>query len=90
VQQFGNFQLLCHTKQNEVNWKIVIPDAVLPHIVTWYHTVLHHSGVSTVFCSLDSVFYHWNLRRAVEEWIRVCDVCQQNKLSGPGYGELLP
>jgi transposase InsO family protein len=26
----------------------------------------------------------------VEEWIRVCDVCQQNKLSGPGYGELPP
>jgi Integrase zinc binding domain len=90
VQQFGNFQLLCHTKQNKVNWKIVIPDAVLPHIVTWYHTVLHHSGVSTVFCSLDSVFYHQNLRRAVKEWIRVCDVCQQNKLSGPGYGELPP
>jgi RNase H-like domain found in reverse transcriptase/Integrase zinc binding domain len=90
VQQFGNFQLLCHTKQNEVNWKIVVRDAVLPHIVTWYHTVLHHSGVSTVFRSLDAVFYHRNLHRVVEEWIHVCDVCQQNELSGPGYGELLP
>jgi hypothetical protein len=26
----------------------------------------------------------------VEAWIRVCDVCQQNKLSGLGYGELPP
>jgi hypothetical protein len=59
--------------------------------VIWYLAVLHHdSGVSTVFRSLDSVFYHRNLRRAVEEWIRVCDVGQQNKLSGPGYGELPP
>jgi Integrase zinc binding domain len=91
VQPFRTFQLLCHKKPNKVNWKIFVPDAVFPHIVTWYHSVLHHGGVSNVFRSLvDAVFYHRNMHRAVEECIRVCDVCQRNKLSGPGYGELPP
>jgi hypothetical protein len=92
VQPFGTVQLLCHKKPNKVNWKNAVPDAVVPHIVTWYHSVLHQAGVSNVFCSLDAVFYHENMHRAVEECIhnQVCDVCQRNKLSGPGNGELPP
>jgi Integrase zinc binding domain len=90
VQPFGTFQLLCNKKPNEVSWKINVPDALLPHIVTWYHSVLHHAGVSNVFCSLDAVFYYQNMHRAVEECICICAVCQRNKLSGPGYRELLP
>jgi hypothetical protein len=53
-QQFGEFDLVCIRQQYDHNFKIMIPDAGLEHMVQWYHEALGHKRTSTSYC------YHVN------------------------------
>ena len=39
-----NVQSICYMPQANAPWKICIPDALLDHMITWYHLVLSHVG----------------------------------------------
>ena len=89
-QPFGQVQLVCYRAPNAHNFRILVPDAVLPHLVYWYHHVLGHAGQDNLKKSLNDIYYHVQMSRAVDDRVRYCDACQRHKLMGPGYGALPP
>ena len=90
LQPFGQAQLVCYREPNAHNWRIVVPNNLLSHLVHWYHSVLHHAGTENLKRSLNAVFWHPHMNKAVEERVHFCPICQQLKLSGRGYGEMPP
>ena len=44
IQNFGRSELVCHRAEQNDNWKIVVPNQLLTHIVSWYHSLLNHTG----------------------------------------------
>jgi hypothetical protein len=90
IHDFGTVQLLCHVTQPNAPWKIAIPTSLLTNIVRWYHCVLNHIGMTRLLQTIQSHFYHPQLRVIVEAVVRDCTACQRYKLLGPGYGELPP
>jgi len=89
-QPFGLSQLVCYRKGLQHNWRIVVPNALLSGLVSWYHHVLSHTGIENLKRSLNLVFYHPLLNQAVEAHVKNCSVCQFHKLQNQGYGELPP
>ena len=43
AEEFDGFQLICKT--NEGTPKIVLPDAMMPTTIKWYHYVCGHGGI---------------------------------------------
>jgi len=74
--------------ENEMNWKIAIPQGLLENMVKWFHEVLGHAGESRVYDSIRARYYHPRLKSTVQNYIRTCETCRKHKLSGSGFGEL--
>ena len=72
------------------NFRILVPDNVLPQLVAWYHTVLGHAGEVNMYRTIGNVYYHRNLEREIRDQVQVCSACQQFKLPGRGFGHLAP
>ena len=89
-QQFGNSQLVCYRKPGEYNFRIFVPDAVVPHLVNWYHNILGHAGMANLERSLNANFYHTGISSRCQDLVRNCPDCQRYKLQGAGYGQLPP
>jgi hypothetical protein len=90
LQWFGRTDLMCYCVPNSHNFHILVPDAVLPHLVSWYHSVLGHTGEMNLQRTIQLVFFHWHMNNAIWEHVQSCDACQWNKLMGKGYGQLPP
>ena len=48
MQPFGNTVLVCYRPVGTHNFRILVPDNVLSHLVAWYYTVLGHTGESNL------------------------------------------
>eukprot|EP00956_Cyclotella_meneghiniana_P021043 scaffold37820_cov36-Cyclotella_meneghiniana.AAC.3 len=65
--------VICYKKDsNSDDWKIALPDSMVPEVVTWFHQVLGHPGQT-------------RLRHTLQQR---CEHCQRYKLAGKGYGLL--
>ena len=90
IQDFGTVQLICYLSKPTAPWKIAIPTSLLTNIVRWYHCVLNHIGMTRLHQTINTHFYHPQLRATVDSVVQECVICQRYKLMGPGYGELPP
>lgn len=88
---FGhNVVLHCYRRNPNDTPRICLPTAQLDNIIIWYHIVLTHAGITRLYDSMSTHFYHPQMKRQIEELVRRCDDCQRLKLTGPGHGELPP
>ena len=80
--------VICYKKDsNSDDWKIALPDSMVPEVVTWFHQVLGHPGQTRLRHTLQQRYHHPQLRRQIDRFR--CEHCQRYKLAGKGYG-LLP
>ena len=89
-QPFGQTMLVCYRPPGTHNFRIVVPDAVLLHLVRWYHSVLGHTGEANLQRTLQATFHHRNIRATIADVVKNCAVCQRNKLANRGFGNLPP
>ena len=54
--------------------------------ITFYHSILGHPGSKRLIESLQSRYFHPQLRHFCDRFC--CDTCQREKLDGKGYGHL--
>ena len=69
-------------------WKIALPSQLNDDTIQWYHETLGHCGTNRLYESIRQHFYILGLRQKCDSYH--CEVCQKNKLIGPGYGLLPP
>jgi transposase InsO family protein len=69
-------------------WRIAIPTTLLIPIIKWYHIMLSHVGMTRLYGTIATHFYHPRLQPQIAEVVGKCDTCQRAKLPGSGYGEL--
>ncbi len=81
-------EIICYKKHPERDdWKIALPDSMVPEVVQWFHHVLGHPGQNRMRDTLQARYHNCRLRSAIDQFH--CQDCQRHKLSGKGYG-LLP
>lgn len=90
VRMGPNTTLICHIAKRGAPWKICIPNEMLIPIIRWYHLVLSHVGMTRLYDTIATHFYHYDLKSQVEDFVSKCDACQRYKLVGRGHGELPP
>ena len=93
LQPFGHFQLICFRSprlQDHNRWRIVIPTALLPGMIHWYHYVLMHPGSKRLFQTMNTHFYHPELMDRCEIYTRQCQDCARHKTPHVAYGHLAP
>jgi len=90
MQQIGQEQLVCYRSHPQRPWRIVIPSTLLDNVIAWYHHVLNHVGMTRLFETIGTHFYHSQLKQRVQDIVGSCDACQRYKAAGQGYGELPP
>ena len=80
--------IICYKKYaDKDDWKIALPESMIPEVITWFHQVLGHPGQTRLRETLQQRYYHSRLRGHIDKFH--CKHCQKYKLSGKGYG-LLP
>ena len=79
--------IVCWKKNQDDNWKIALPESMIPEVITWFHQVLGHPGQTRLRHTLTQRYFHPQLRRHIDKF--KCEHCQRYKLPGKGYG-LLP
>jgi transposase InsO family protein len=80
--------IICYHKNDaNANWKIALPEQMVPQVIHWFHQVLGHPGQTRLRETLQQRYYHPQLRRQIDAFR--CEHCQRYKLTGKGYG-LLP
>jgi len=80
--------IICYKKDRDSDdWKIALPEAMVPEVVKWFHQVLGHPGQTRLRETLQQRYHHPKMRGQIDSF--KCEHCQRYKLSGRGYG-LLP
>jgi hypothetical protein len=81
-------QIICYKKDpNRDDWKIPLPESLVPKVVRWFHQVLGHPGQTRLRDTLQARYHHPKMRSCIDQLVR--EDCQGHKLAGRGYG-LLP
>ena len=89
IRTIQDQNIVCYTKlgdNNNTQWKIALPRNMIPQTLTFYHSVLGHPGSRRLRDTLKARYFHPQLRSYCENYH--CDICQREKLPGPGYGFL--
>lgn len=73
---------------NAADWKIAIPTSLIKPVIEWYHYTLGHCGINRLYETIRTHLYIPGLRQLCEAYR--CEICQKNKIIGPGYGHLPP
>jgi hypothetical protein len=68
--------------------KIYIPLSLRNRIVWWYHTYLHHPGITRMEVTPTENLTWPNLRKDVEAAVKNCHECQIGKKVRKKYGDL--
>ena len=89
IRPIQGHNIVCYTKigdDNNTQWKIALPRNMIPQTLTFYHSILGHPGSRRLRDTLQARYFHPQLRSYCERFH--CDICQREKLPGPGYGFL--
>ena len=70
--------------------RIVVPKALQPKILEWYHYLLVHPGRDRMLKSISQHFYWKGMAKDVEKYCRKCPICQTSKVNKKKYGLLPP
>ena len=88
-QLIGRVSLICYRHGEQ--WKICIPDSLLPHVVKFYHEATWHSeGQRRLHDSISRHFYHPRLEPEIVRQLADCSVCSKLKTGARQYGLLAP
>ena len=68
--------------------KIVVPDKLQQRIVDWYHQQLCHPGTKRTEATIRQHFTFKNVRKMVEDTIKICPICQKYKKGISKFGFL--
>jgi hypothetical protein len=73
--------IVCYKKHpDQDDWKIALPEQMLPEVVQWFHQVLGHPGQTRMRDTLMQRYHHHRLRKTIDEY--KCKECQCHKLAG--------
>ena len=88
---FGKVSLVCKTATPHERL-IVLPDAMLPKLVKWYHEQsIHSEGMDRLELTIKRHFWHPQLRQEIRRQLSSCQVCARMKKQGTGrQGQLAP
>jgi transposase InsO family protein len=89
TQDFYGTPLVSRHDDND-QWRIVMPEALIDPSIDWYHHVLGHTGTARLCQTLRTHFWIRQLQERVDQVVLSCDSCQRNKNPGPGQGHLPP
>ena len=70
----------------DTQWRIALPSIMIQPTIEWFHQVLNHPGRDRMIDTIMARYHHPQLRGAINQF--TCQVCQQNKSQGIGYGYL--
>ena len=56
-------ELICYVTARGEPWHIAIPDTLLDSIVSWYHQILSHIGMTRLYNTISVHFYHKSLKK---------------------------
>ena len=89
TKRFYEYDLKVYTRNGDT--KIVIPKALIPNTIKWYHPTMGHAGADRLLQSISKVLYAPGLKETVRSFVKTCDEdCQFHKNKGLGYGHLPP
>ena len=64
-----------HLNDEDWQWKIALPSSLLDDTIKWFHKVCEHAGESRVYDTIQTRYYHLQLKHQIEELIPECNVC---------------
>ena len=86
----GKVSLICKV-QNPNERLIVLRDAMLPRLVTWYHEhSIHSEGMDRLEMTIKRHFWHPQLRQEIRRQLSGCSTCARMKKDSPKHGQLAP
>ena len=88
-QEMERYEVICYTSLETRQWKIVIPETLLPNVLRWYHLVLGHCGTQRLYDTVSLRFHGTQLSKRCKEFLCI-DNCNQYKNTGRGYGHMPP
>ena len=69
-----------------MDWKIVLPENIITHVIKWLHQVFGHPGNNRMRDAIQTRYCHPNLRSHIDNV--ECKTCQMHQPSGKGSGFL--
>ena len=75
-------------KKTPAGYKIVIPTAIAPAVLNWYHETLQHPGATRLINTIRANFYLPKLQELAKNLTKSCDICQRIKDPCPREGQL--
>jgi hypothetical protein len=45
IQVANGVELIVYQKEQNIPWRIAVPDAMVDRLITWYHQTLIHTGI---------------------------------------------
>ena len=59
--------IICyHKNDTNANWKIALPEQMVPEVIRWFHQVLGHPDQTRLRETLQQRYYHPQLRRQID------------------------
>jgi Reverse transcriptase (RNA-dependent DNA polymerase). len=86
---FGDTTLIQFRQSSSGPWRIVLPMALIPSALRWFHQLLMHPGATRMLLTINKHFTFPRMRSVIEDFVGKCDICQRTKLTTPRDG-LLP
>ena len=68
--------------------RVVVPKALQPRLMKWYHTMLVHPGVTRMYNTLHQHFTWQHMQRDIAAYLKPCHECQLGKRGGQSYGKI--
>jgi hypothetical protein len=69
---FGDIELVQFRASNNAPWKIVLPMALVPSALRWFHQLLMHPGSSRMFQTINKNFTFPRMRPTIEDFVKKC------------------
>lgn len=73
TKRFYEHELKCYVKNGIT--KIVLPDALVPATIKWYHHTMGHAGADRLLQSISQHLYSPGLKDKVRAFVKTCDAC---------------
>jgi hypothetical protein len=84
----GNKCIPLYVHMSKTVGKLVIPQSLEHHAVSWYHHYLQHPGNTCIEETLKAAMYWKQMRSTVRSYVKNCRSCQVNKRHSQKYGKL--
>jgi hypothetical protein len=88
--QFHDNDIIEYHKSADQDWRIVVPQELVPSLISWYHKFLGHPGTHRLMSTISQHFAFPSMKPLIEKFVLTCDTCQKVKPYHPCDGWLPP